>query len=82
MSSRISVHDRVMALDRLDAIGHELNAIAAWLADDPDCEDKADDLNGHAKGVLAVAWRLERPLRAQIPPERWHGTASPLPPGR
>ena len=83
-----TLHELVSACDRLDALGLELNKAACWAADAGD-ESAADLLQEAAIRVLAAARLLDRPLRADPPPSRWkvqqdgwHGTPSPLPPGR
>ncbi len=70
--ARISVHERVQALQRLEGIAFELNQIAAWLGD-AGVETEADQLDRSARDVLATCWLLNRPLRPQLPPERWAG---------
>lgn len=72
---RISVHDRVQALGRLNAIAFELNKIAAWLGE-VGVETESDMLDKAARGILAACWLLERPIRLQLPPERWQQPAS------
>ena len=67
---RISVHDRVSAIDHLEQMALELNQIASWLGREG-CEIEADAVNDAAKSLLASCWWLDRPLRAQLPPQRW-----------
>jgi len=87
------LHDLVLTTDWLDWAAFRLNGGAVWAADVRDDESAADLLQEAAIRVLAGARLLSRPLRADPPPERWkaqasdgqdgwHGTASPLPPGR
>lgn len=68
--SRISVHDRVLALQALEAIAFEANRIASWLAS---CgvETESDMIEGAARDLLASCHLLSRPVSAQLPPERW-----------
>jgi hypothetical protein len=87
MDSR-QLHELVTATDRLDALAFELNKAACWAADAGD-ESAADLINEAAIRVLAGARLLDRPLRADPVPQKWkaqqdgwHGTASPLSPGR
>jgi hypothetical protein len=72
---RLSVHDRVAALDRLDKLAWELNSAAAWLSGNG-IETEADKLEQAATTVLAACWLLSRPIRAQPPPERWQQPAA------
>jgi hypothetical protein len=67
---RISVRERVQALQRLEALAFEVNQISAWLAG-AGIETESDMLDQAAKAVLASCWLLSRPVRAQLPPERW-----------
>ncbi len=67
---RISVHDRVLAIDRLEAIARELNLIGTWLAES-DCETEGDMTNDAAKALLGVCWFLSRPMNPRLPPQRW-----------
>ena len=67
---RLSVHHRVMVLQRIEAIATELNAMASWLGS-AGVEYEADLLDGSARDLLAVCWLLERPLRPKLPPSRW-----------
>lgn len=67
---RLSVHDRVQALQRLEAIAFELNEAAAYLAAN-DIETESDQLEQSARNVLAVCWLLSRPLCPQLPASRW-----------
>ncbi len=68
--SRISVSDRVRALDRLNEVAWELNAISAWLAG-AGAETESDQVDLAATRLLAACWLLERPIRAQPPAGRW-----------
>jgi hypothetical protein len=68
--TRISVHDRVRALDRANAIAFELNQMASWLADNG-VETESDMWEKAAKEILAGCWLLSRPIRAAVPPESW-----------
>ena len=70
MDRRISLHERVYAVDSIDWLARQVNLWAAWLAEH-DFEDEADKLEQHAEGVMAVVGRLSRPIRPQLPPERW-----------
>ncbi len=88
MDRRISIHERVQAVDRLEALAWEANQIASWLSR-ADFETEADFIESAARTLLAACHLLNRPFRADAPPDRWkaqqdgwHGTASPLPPGR
>jgi hypothetical protein len=67
---RLSVHDRVAALWHLDRLAREANQAAAWLSG-AGFETEADMTEQAARSILAAAWLLERPLRPQLPPERW-----------
>ena len=78
MGDRLSVHDRVAVLQRIEAMATELNAIAAWLGQR--AESEADVIDGAARDLLAAAWMLERPLRPKPPPERWQLGAGMEPP--
>ena len=71
---RISVHDRVAALQRLDAIAFEANQIAAWLAR-CDVETESDMIEDAARSILAACWLLSRPIRAKLTAERWQRSA-------
>jgi hypothetical protein len=77
---RLSVHDRVMALERLESVAVELNAIAAWLGGYA-IETEADTIDRAARDLLASCWLLSRPLRAELSPERWQ-QPDPYPPDR
>ncbi len=67
---RLSVHHRVLAIDRLEVIARELNLIAAWLAES-DCETEGDMTNDSARALLGVCWFLSRPMNPRLPPTRW-----------
>ena len=67
--SRISVHDRVAAIDHLEAAALDLNQVAAWLGQ-AGCEPEADTVNDAAKSLLAACWWLNRPLSPGLPPQR------------
>jgi hypothetical protein len=68
--NRISLRDRVRALDRANQLAFELNAMASWLADNG-VETESDMWEKAAKDILAGCWLLERPIRAAMPPEAW-----------
>jgi hypothetical protein len=67
---RVSVRDRVRAIDHLEALAFQLNRASSWAADQ-DCETEADMLESAARSVLAACHLLGRPLRRDPPPERW-----------
>jgi hypothetical protein len=69
---RISVHDRVAALDNLERLAFELNRAAAWLGREG-CESESDQLDHASTLILSACWLLERPIRRQPTPERWAG---------
>jgi hypothetical protein len=68
--NRITIHDRVRALDYIEWLARENNRAAAWLAEH-DFEDEADDLQDAAKIGMSVVGRMWRPLLPQLPPGRW-----------
>ena len=67
---RISVRERVKVIADIERAAFYVNAISAWLGEQG-LEVEADMMDASAKGLLASCWMLERPLRAQLPPERW-----------
>ena len=67
---RISIHDRVLALDRLNALAFEVNQIGAWLATNG-VETESDKLELAATHIAAACWLLERPIRARPAAEKW-----------
>jgi hypothetical protein len=67
---RISVHHRVLVLQRIEAMATELNAMASWLGQQG-VEYESDLLDNSARDLLSVCWMLERPLRPRLPPTRW-----------
>jgi hypothetical protein len=75
---RISVRDRVLAIDALERMSGELNLIAGWLGEQG-AGVEADMAQAAAHSALAACWWLSRPLRQPPPPERWPGTGSPVP---
>jgi len=70
MDKRITLHERVQAVDRLMAMAFEANQIASWLAD-CDLETESDKTELAAIHLLAAVALLERPIRPQLPPGRW-----------
>jgi hypothetical protein len=70
MDRRITLHERVQAVDRLEAMAFEANQIASWLAR-CDLETEADKAELAAVHLLAAVALLSRPIRPQLPPERW-----------
>ena len=71
---RISVRERVAALERLNDLAFELNAAGSWLGE---CgsETEADMLEAGAN--LAACWLLSRPLRPDPPADRWQQPDAP-----
>ena len=67
---RLSVHDRVLAIDALEQRARDLNLMAAWLSEQG-CEVEADAIDTASKNLLACCWWLSRPLNPQLPPSRW-----------
>ena len=67
---RLSVHDRVTAISHLEKLARELNLMSAWLAEH-DMETEADAIDVAAKNLLTCCWWLDRPMRPQLPPQRW-----------
>jgi hypothetical protein len=67
---QLSVRQRVEAIAYLEAIATQLNTMAAALAE-RGAWTEADMVDASAKSLLAGCWWLDRPLRAQRPPERW-----------
>jgi hypothetical protein len=74
MDRRISLHERVLAVDRLEAMAFEANQIASWLARS-DLETEADKTELAATHAAAAAWLLARPLLRDPPPQRWQQPA-------
>ena len=77
---RISVRHRVEAIEQLDQLARYLNSMSAWLAE-RGLEVEADAIDVAAKNCLAACWWLERPLRVQLPPQRWPDPARQFEPG-
>lgn len=77
---RISVHDRVRALQALEHLAWQMNQAAHWLGE-AGMETEADMIEQAARSVLASCWLLERPIRPQVPPGRWQQPACPAPNG-
>jgi hypothetical protein len=74
---RISVHDRVLVLDQLNACAWWLNRLAGWLGHNG-IESEADMVDDAARDLAAACWLLSRPLRAKPPPEQWKGAGTGL----
>lgn len=68
--SRLSVRERVRSADYLAWLAAEANKAAAWLSQQG-CETEADKAELAAVHLMAVVALLERPIRPQLPPERW-----------
>jgi hypothetical protein len=51
-------------------VAWDVNAAASWLSREGH-PTEADMLEQAARSILAACWLLERPFRAQPPPERW-----------
>jgi hypothetical protein len=69
---RISVHDRLYAIDNIAWLAREYNRWAAWLSE-VGFEDEADDLQDGAHRGMSVVGRMSRPLLPKLPPEKWAG---------
>jgi len=67
---RVSVRDRVKVIEDIEGVALYANQIAVWLGEQG-LEVEADMVNDAAKSLLASCWWLERPLRPQLPPQRW-----------
>jgi hypothetical protein len=67
---KVSVHERVRSSDYLEWLAREANQAAAWLAEQG-LETEADLVESAARTLLATCHMLERPLRPELPPERW-----------
>jgi len=67
---RISVRDRVKVIEDIEGTANYLNSIAARLGEH-DLEVEANAVDDAAKSLLAAWWWLSRPLRPQMPPQRW-----------
>jgi hypothetical protein len=73
---RISVQERIRALEALEAIAWQLNAAGAWLGE-CGAETEADMLEDAARSVLAACWLLSRPIRPDPPAGRWQQPDAP-----
>jgi len=73
------VHNRVLALQALEAMAFEANRIAAWLGREG-CESESDQLDHASTLILSACWLLERPIRRQPPPDRWQPAQPSYPP--
>jgi hypothetical protein len=80
MPDRISVRDRVQAIDQLNQAAFWLNDVSVWLGS-RGAETEADMAETAARNLAAACWLLSRPLRAEPPPDRWQsaGTGHPVP---
>lgn len=67
---RLSVHDRVQAIEALESTARYINLISAWLGE-AGLEVEASAVDDAAKSLLAACWWLDRALRMQLPPQRW-----------
>jgi len=67
---RISIHERVRSADYIAWLAKEAYHAAAWLSAH-DLETEADKAELAAVHLMAVVALLERPIRPQLPPERW-----------
>ena len=67
---RVSVRDRVKVIADVEAMALYANSVAAWLGEQG-LEVEADMVNDAAKSLLSACWFLDRPLRVQLPPQRW-----------
>lgn len=76
---RISVRQRVRSADYIEWLAFEANKAAAWLAEQG-LETEADMTESAARSLLAACHMLNRPLRPQLPPERWQGGMGPQTP--
>ena len=76
---RISVRDRVRAIDALEALAWQLNAAAAWLRK-AGCESESDQLDhvGAGPGRVPAAEQAD-PARPVAEP--WQQQQRQLPPG-
>ncbi len=72
---RISVRERVRALERLSDLAFELNRAGSWLGEGG-AETEADMLEQAARSILAACWLLSRPIRGEPGPERWQVAVS------
>jgi len=75
MNGRISVRERVAALDALEALAWQLNQAGAWLGE-CGAETETDMLEQAARSILAACWLLSRPIRGEPGPERWQVAVS------
>jgi hypothetical protein len=70
--NRLSVRERVRSADYLAWLAREANKAAAWLSEQG-LETEADKTELAAVHLMAAVALLERPIRPQLPPERWQG---------
>lgn len=73
---RISVRERMRALERLNDLAFELNAAGAWLGE-CGAETEADMLESAARSILSACWLLERPIRPDPPAGQWQQPDAP-----
>ena len=67
---RLSVHDRVYAIDSITWLARACNRWAAYLGE-KGFEDESDDLQDMAHRGMSVVGRMSRPLLPRLPPEQW-----------
>jgi hypothetical protein len=67
---RLSVHERVRSADYLAWLAREANKAASWLSE-RGLETEADKAELAAVHLMACVALLERPIRPQLPPEKW-----------
>jgi hypothetical protein len=81
---RVSVRDRVLVLDQLNACAWWLNKLAGWLGS-RGVETEADMLDQararHLGLVLAPGAPAAAETAARGVERRWHGTSRPVPAG-
>jgi hypothetical protein len=68
--TRLTLHQRVAAVDNLDRLAREANRAASWLSDQG-FETEADMIEDAARDIMAAVGLLSRPIRPQLPPESW-----------
>jgi hypothetical protein len=65
MTDRLAREHRLMALARLDQLGHELAQISTWLDGLGELQ-AAELLDYAARDVAAACWELQAPLRRRV----------------